>query len=226
MNIISLLSKTALSAVGTAAMLVGINALGSSLYATSTPATPGFLIQTAEAAAPAAPAVEAAAPAAPAAPAVEAAAPAAPAPAETQVAQTTPAAPAAPAAAPAAAESIGARLAKADVAAGEKAAKVCVACHDFAKEGKNKVGPHQWGVVGRVMGSVPDFKPYSEDLKAKGASGMAWSYENLDTYLISPKDFVKGSKMAFAGIKDPQQRANVIAWLAKQSDAPVPFPAP
>lgn len=222
MNIIPFLSKSALSAVGAAAMVVGINALGSSLYSTTTPATPGFLIPTAEAAAPAAPApAEAAAPA-----------PAA----ETQVAQTTPAAPAAapaapaaPAAAPAApaaGESLGARLAKADMAAGEKAAKVCVACHDFAKEGKNKVGPHQWGVAGRAMGSVADFKGYSADLKAKGAAGETWTLENLDVYLVSPKDFVKGSKMAFAGIKDAQQRANVVAWLNAQSDAPLPLPAP
>ena len=95
--------------------------------------------------------------------------------------------------------------------AGKNVFKKCVACHD-ATAAKNKVGPHLVGIVGRSAASAEGFK-YSDALKAKGAEGFAWSEENIATYLKKPKDFIPGIKMAFAGIKDDAEIANLIAYL-------------
>ena len=123
----------------------------------------------------------------------------------------------------AAAVPIATLLAKADAAQGANTAKACQACHAFEKGGANKVGPHLWDVVGRPMGSVADFS-YSESFKAMG--GKPWDYEALNTWLYAPKEYIKGTKMAYAGIKKDTDRANVIAYLASLSDAPKPLPAP
>lgn len=127
------------------------------------------------------------------------------------------------AAAPVADESIGARLAKADKVKGEALHKPCAACHDFTKGGPNKVGPNLYDVVERGIAGHEGFA-YSEAFKGKSAD--KWTYENLDVFLKSPKAFVPGTKMAFAGIAKAQDRADVIAYLAGLSDAPKPFPAP
>ncbi len=102
-------------------------------------------------------------------------------------------------------------LAEGDAAAGKNVYKKCVACHDATAE-KNKVGPHLVAIIGRAAGSAADFK-YSDALKAKGAEGFLWSEENLAAYLKKPKDFIPGIKMAFAGIKDDAEIANLIAYL-------------
>jgi len=123
----------------------------------------------------------------------------------------------------AAAMPIAALLAKADPAKGMATAKACAACHSFDKGGANKVGPALWDVVERPMGSVAGFT-YSEGFKAM--AGKAWDYESLNSWLHAPKEFIKGTKMSYAGIKKDEDRANVIAYLASLSDTPKPFPKP
>lgn len=103
-------------------------------------------------------------------------------------------------------------LAEGDAAAGEKVFKKCKACHQVGEKAKNRVGPILNGVVGRPAGEEEGFK-YSDAMKAKGAEGLVWTDENLDSYLTKPRDFVPGNKMSFAGLKKPEDRANVIAYL-------------
>jgi cytochrome c len=106
----------------------------------------------------------------------------------------------------------GSALAEGDAAAGEKVFRKCKACHQVGEDAKNRVGPVLNGVVGRHAASVEDFK-YSSAMAAKGEEGLVWTEENLDTYLAKPRDFVKGTKMTFAGLRDEQDRADVIAYL-------------
>jgi cytochrome c len=119
--------------------------------------------------------------------------------------------------------SIGALLAAADPAKGAAGAKACAACHDFTKGGPNKTGPNLWDVVDRAMGAHSGFS-YSPGMVSHSAE--KWTYEALDAFLKDPKATVKGTKMAFAGVKKDQARADIIAYLASLSDAPKPFPAP
>jgi cytochrome c len=115
-------------------------------------------------------------------------------------------------------------LASADVAKGQATAKACAACHDFTKGGPNKVGPNLWDIVERPVGSEAGFA-YSDALKTT-MHDKTWTYDALNTWLLSPSADVKGTKMSFAGVKKDQDRANVIAYLATLSDSPKPFPAP
>nr|WP_245436988.1 cytochrome c family protein [Mesorhizobium helmanticense] len=102
-----------------------------------------------------------------------------------------------------------------DAAAGEKVFTKCKVCH-VADEDKNKVGPSLNGVIGRTAGTHPDFK-YSEAMVAAGKSGVVWDEPTLTTYLHDPKAMVKGSKMAFPGLKKDEDVANVIAYLKQFS---------
>lgn len=113
------------------------------------------------------------------------------------------------AAAPATAEPIDALLATADAANGEKLAKVCAACHSFDNGGPNKVGPNLFGIVGANKAHKSDFN-YSESLKAKGGT---WTTADLNEFLWNPKKFVAGTKMTYAGMKKPEDRAALIKWL-------------
>lgn len=97
----------------------------------------------------------------------------------------------------------------ADLKAGEKIFKKCAACHVADKE-KNKTGPHLVGIIGRPAASIASFKKYSKAMKE---SGLVWDAETLDAYLVNPKKYLKGTKMAFAGLKKEKDRANLIAWL-------------
>ncbi len=118
-------------------------------------------------------------------------------------------------------EPVAVRLASANVEKGQGGTKACQACHSFEKGGPNKVGPDLWEIVERPKASHGGFE-YSAGLKEKGG---AWTYEDLDHFLASPKGFIKGTKMAFAGISSPQERANVIAYLRTLADSPKPLPA-
>jgi cytochrome c len=102
-------------------------------------------------------------------------------------------------------------LADGDAAKGEKVFAKCKACHEVEK-GVNKVGPTLKGVVGRKAAAVEGYK-YSEAMIAKGAEGIVWDEATLNTYLPDPKGFVPKTKMAFAGLKKPEEVADVIAYL-------------
>ena len=115
---------------------------------------------------------------------------------------------------------IAALMAMGDIASGEKIFKKCAACHSIIKGGKNAIGPALYNVVGRKVGSVEDYK-YS---KALAAYEKEWTLEELNGYLTKPAKGIKGTKMAFAGLRKEADRAAVIKYLNENSDSPVPLP--
>ena len=119
-------------------------------------------------------------------------------------------------------EPVGLLLASADLAKGEKAGKKCVACHNFAEGGGNKVGPALYDIVNRPIASVDGFG-YSSALKSYAAD-KTWTYEELNGFLYKPKAHVKGTSMGFAGIKKTAERAAMTAYLRSLSANPAPLP--
>ena len=115
---------------------------------------------------------------------------------------------------------IAALMAMGDIALGEKVFKKCAACHSIVKGGKNNIGPALYNVVGRKTGAVTDYK-YS---KALASFEKEWTFEELNGYLIKPAKWIKGTKMAFAGLRKEKDRASVIKYLNQNSDSPVPLP--
>ena len=110
-------------------------------------------------------------------------------------------------------------LASANAADGEKVFKKCAACHSISKGGGNKIGPALYNVLGRQAGSLPDYK-YS---KAMIAYGKKWTPDEINGFLIKPKDWVKGTKMSYVGLKNPKERAAVILYMNKNSDNSLPL---
>jgi cytochrome c len=121
--------------------------------------------------------------------------------------------------------SIATLLASADAVQGADQARKCGACHDMTEANTNKTGPGIYDVVERVIGSHPGFA-YSAVLAEHQTAGDTWTYENLNQFLLSPKGFAPGTKMTFAGVRNDQERANIIAYLSTLSASPKPFPAP
>lgn len=121
-------------------------------------------------------------------------------------------------------EPIAVRLASASAEDGAKVAKKCAACHSFEEGGAVKAGPNLWNIVGRHPGGADGFG-YSPAMVAFGESNEAWTFELLDTFLTKPSAAVPKTSMGFAGLRKPEDRANMIAYLREQSNAPVPIPA-
>ena len=115
---------------------------------------------------------------------------------------------------------IAALMALGDLTTGEKVFKKCAACHSIVKGGKNNIGPALYNVVGRKVGVVDDYK-YS---KALSNYGKEWTFEELNGYLLKPAKWIKGTKMAFAGLRKEKDRASVILYLNKNSDNPLTLP--
>jgi cytochrome c len=112
-------------------------------------------------------------------------------------------------------------LASADVAKGADVFKKCQACHTIDKGGANGLGPNLWASFGKPHGHVPGFA-YSDALK--GIPGN-WDWKSMSDWLANPKKYAPGTKMTFAGLSNPEDRANVMAYLNSKSDAPMPLPA-
>ena len=110
-------------------------------------------------------------------------------------------------------------LASASVPNGEKVFLKCAACHSIAKGKGNKIGPALFGVLGRQAGSLADYK-YS---KAMIAHGKPWTFEEMNSFLTKPKDWVKGTKMSFAGLKNVKDRAAVILYMNENTNSPLPL---
>lgn len=113
-------------------------------------------------------------------------------------------------------------MAVADPATGADVFKKCTACHNADKGGANALGPNLYGVVGEAIGQGANGFAFSDALKSKGGT---WNFDELNKWLTSPKAYAPGTKMTFAGLSKPEDRANVIAYLNQQSAAPLPLPA-
>ena len=115
---------------------------------------------------------------------------------------------------------IAALLSLGDMAHGEKVFKKCSACHVVEKGGANKIGPSLYGVLGRKVAAINDYK-YS---KALTEYNKEWTFEEMNGYLLKPQAWIKGTKMSFAGLRKEKDRASVILYLNKFSDNPLPLP--
>jgi len=109
-------------------------------------------------------------------------------------------------------------FASVSAAEGAKVFSKCKACHSIAKTGGNKIGPALWGILGRKAGSLTDYK-YS---KAMAAYKKSWTFEEMDGFLTKPKEWIKGTKMSYAGLKNAKDRAALILYMNQNTDNPLP----
>ena len=116
-------------------------------------------------------------------------------------------------------ENIMTLFASTSAADGAKVFKKCLACHSIGKGDSNKIGPNIFGVLNRRAGSVSNYK-YS---KAMLAYGKVWSFEEMNGFLTKPKDWIKGTKMSFVGLKNAKDRAAVILYMNENTDNPLPL---
>lgn len=114
-------------------------------------------------------------------------------------------------------------LASADVGAGQDATRACAACHSFEEGGPNKVGPNLWNVVGGPIAHLDNFN-YSGTLQEMHDEGDEWTFEALNGFLAAPRDWAPGTTMSYAGVRNEQDRANIIAYMNSMSPDPLPLP--
>ena len=117
-------------------------------------------------------------------------------------------------------EAISSLLVNASLDKGEKNFKKCGICHNYKKDSKSKIGPNLWNLINRPKASVKDFD-YSKALVNHEGK---WTYEELNRFLYKPKEYIKGTKMNFAGLSNIEDRANLILWLRQHSENLVPLP--
>ena len=120
--------------------------------------------------------------------------------------------------------SLGVLLASASADRGAAAVRKCQSCHSFGEGEPAKQGPNLYHIVGASEAHMDGFA-YSDALLAHKAAGDTWTYENLNTFLTNPKAYAPGTKMSFAGVRSPEERADILAYLQTLSSEPVPFPA-
>lgn len=111
-------------------------------------------------------------------------------------------------------------LATADAAAGESAVRRCASCHTFEEGGADGVGPHLYGVVNRPKGAVDGFN-YSDAMQEVAAEGQVWGFEELDGFIANPRGYLEGTTMGFAGVRDVEERADILAYLNTLQADPV-----
>lgn len=119
----------------------------------------------------------------------------------------------------------GVLLASADISAGERVARRCASCHSFDSGMADGTGPHLWGVLGRAVAAVDGFN-YSGAMEEYGETTDAWRYENMYNFLESPRRYMPGTAMSFAGLRDQEDRINLIAYMHEQGSSDMPFPEP
>ena len=117
------------------------------------------------------------------------------------------------------------RLARADMARGERTVRKCTVCHTIEKGETARVGPNLWGIVGRPMAKSAGFS-YSDQMKKQSEKTAAWVPNELDIFLTKPQNLVPGTRMSFPGLPNQQERADLIAYLNAKSDTPVTLPKP
>jgi cytochrome c len=120
---------------------------------------------------------------------------------------------------------LGILLASASVDRGAAAVRKCQSCHNFGEGEPNKQGPNLYNIVGNIKAHAEGFA-YSDILLQQQAEGQTWTYENLNAFLTSPRDYAPGTKMTFAGVRSPEERADILAYLQTLSGSPVAFPEP
>lgn len=106
---------------------------------------------------------------------------------------------------------------------GERLARRCTACHTFEKDGPSRVGPNLWDIVGRAPAGVDGFN-YSSAMSGYGDENAVWTYEGLNNFLERPSGYISGTSMGFAGLRSPEDRAAMIAYMREMSDTPKPLP--
>lgn len=119
----------------------------------------------------------------------------------------------------------GVLLANADVSAGARVARRCASCHSFEEGGANATGPYMWDVMGRAVAAVDGYS-YSAAMNDYAAGGAEWLYQNMYDYLENPRRYIEGTAMSFAGLRDQDDRINILAYMRTLSNDPIDLPAP